>query len=273
MTTKLNLIVPGVVIGSFLTLPAVAQQDRPDLADQTAGLAEAGFEDIDTDLDGSISRAELGAVAGDQDLDQLFSALDADGDGVISRAEWTSWQSQQAEAAAGPRHRVELAITDDTFEGRYFTDGGLVGLGGSSLVLGLLFSTDRDLVGQGQLMMPGLLRGWGPDFLTLSLGVKAHLGLLADPDEEVFDLAPGAEARIALPFDTPMAVVASVFYAPDILTFGDADSALDFNLRYEVQFLEHATGFVGYRLLEFDRDGGGDDDIVDSFQFGLRFAF
>jgi hypothetical protein len=71
----------------------------------------------------------------------------------------------------------------------------------------------------------------------------------------------------------PMYIAGDFFYAPDILTFGDADRVIDFNVRYELQFLQNTTGFVGYHLLNFDRENGGDDDIVDSLNVGLRFAF
>jgi hypothetical protein len=268
MSRNTCLIVSGAVIGSFLALPATAQQDR---ATRTA--AESSFEDIDTDLDGSISRMELRAAVGAENADELFSGVDTNGNDEISRAEWTSWRRQQAARTADSRDQVEIGISGDTIEGRYLTDGGMVGLDRSSLALGLFFSTDRDLIAQGQLMAPGLLQGMVPSFLKLSVGGKAHFAFLADPDDEVFDLAPGAEARLSLPFDTPMAIVGNVFYAPDILTFGDADDVWDVNVRYEVQFLQHTTGFVGYRFLNFDREEGGDDSIVNSFQFGLRFAF
>jgi hypothetical protein len=71
----------------------------------------------------------------------------------------------------------------------------------------------------------------------------------------------------------PMYIAGDFFYAPDILTFGDADAVIDFNVRYEVQFLQNTTAFAGYRLLDFDRESGGDDEIVDTLNVGLRFAF
>jgi hypothetical protein len=98
------------------------------------------------------------------------------------------------------------------------TGAGVVGVDRGSLGLGLFLSTDRDIVGDAQLMVPGLLENLTPDFLSLSLGGKAQVALLTDPDDEVFALSPGAEARLALPFDTPMFVVGSIFYAPDIST-------------------------------------------------------
>jgi hypothetical protein len=271
MSRNTCLIVSGAVIGSCLALPATAQQDQ---AART--VAQSSFEDIDTDLDGSISRAELRAApGGGQNADQLFSAMDANGNDQISGAEWTSWRSQQqALRPAGSRNEVELAITGDTFEGRYLTDGGMIGVDRAILGLGFYFDTERNLVPQGQLMFGGPLRGRLADFISFSVGGKAHMAFLDEPDDEVFSLAPGAEVRVSLPFQLPMAVVGSVFYAPDILTFGDAEHVWDLNLRFEVQFLQSTTGFVGYRVLEFDREeSGGDDTIVDGFQFGVRFAF
>jgi hypothetical protein len=40
-----------------------------------------------------------------------------------------------------------------------------------------------------------------------------------------------------------MYIAGDFFYAPDILTFGDADRVIDFNVRYELQFLQNTTGF------------------------------
>jgi len=137
----------------------------------------------------------------------------------------------------------------------------------------MLLSDDRDIVGSAALMSSGVLENLIPGPLSVSIGGRAYAALLDDPDDDVFGLAPGAEARLTLPFGTPMYAVANFFYAPDIITFGDAKDVLDFNARFEVQFLPRAVGFVGYRLLEFDREQGGDEDIVNSVQLGLRFTF
>jgi hypothetical protein len=44
-------------------------------------------------------------------------------------------------------------------------------------------------------------------------------------------------------------------------------------VRYELQFPQNTTAFVGYRPLDFDREGSGDDEIVNTLSVGLRFAF
>lgn len=44
----------------------------------------------------------------------------------------------------------------------------------------------------------------------------------------------------------------SAFYAPDIVTFGNADNAVDASVRFETQLTEAARIFLGARLFEFE---------------------
>jgi hypothetical protein len=176
-------------------------------------------------------------------------------------------------AATGVRtNAVEVALSEETIQGTYFMDAGRVGLPGGGMGLSLLLSDDRDLVASGSVMAPNVLANVVPGPLSLSIGGKVYAAFLDDPSDDVLGIAPGVEGRYALPFGLPAAVVANVFYAPEIITFGEADNVLDFNVRFEVQATSRVVGFVGYRLLEFDRDNG-DDQIVDNVQFGVRFAF
>jgi hypothetical protein len=159
-------------------------------------------------------------------------------------------------------------------QGKFLTDAGLVGLDGNTLGFGLLLTDDRDIVGSVEFLAAGVLRNLLPDLLELSFGARGLVGLLDDPDDDVVGIAPGVAARARLPVGgPPMYIAGDFFYAPDILTFGDADAVTDFNVRYEVQFLQNTTAFVGYRLLDFDREGSGEDDIVNTLMVGLRHAF
>jgi OmpA family/YfaZ precursor/EF hand len=238
------------------------------------------FDAIDANLDGSISDPEFRSGLREvENPEQLFAQADVDQSGAISRQEWATWREERLRGAE-PRpeperlRQIELAVTDDTLQGKFLTDAGLVGLDGNTIGFGLLLTGDRDIVGDVEFLAPGLLRALLPDFVQVSLGARGLVGLLDDPDDDVVGIAPGAAARVRLPVGgPPMYIAGDFFYAPDILTFGDADRVIDFNVRYELQFLQNTTGFVGYRLLNFDRENGGDDDIVDSLNVGLRLAF
>jgi hypothetical protein len=274
-----------VALGVAMAAPAAAQQ-------QLASAAPIGdptrFEQADLNRDGVLTREEFRAGFPEVDNpDEVFQALDTDGSGVITREQWVAAppatdiepaagldEPPVAEQWPGVRiHQLELEGTESTITVRYLTSGGRIGLEGTELGLGVLVSTDRDIIGSARLLAPDLLEAFLPPNVTLRLGGKAMMALLDDPSDEVFSIGPGVEARVALPIleGTPVAGVGEVYYAPDILTFGEASRMFEFAGRVEVQFLANTVGFVGYRRLEFDRDTG-DDTIVNNVMFGLRFA-
>lgn len=272
-----------MVTAAGLTVAAPAAAQQAESAD--AAVTFPRFDAVDANLDGAISRSEFDRELSElEEPERLFAEADADGDGQISRQEWADWREQRTAAAPDddeeaallePGQEIELAVTEETLQGRYNRDADLVGLDGNRLSFGLLLSDEREAVINGEIMAPGLLAGMLPDFVTLSLGGTAMIGLLDEPDDDIIALAPGAEARVRLPvpFDTPMFGVGRIFYAPDVVTFGDADRVIDFEGRFEVQFLENTVGFVGYRVLNFEREDQGDDKVVNNLQAGLRFVF
>src|SRR3712207_6427741 len=95
---------------------------------------------------------------------------------------------------------VDVALTENTIQGTYITDAPFVGVEGTDLSLGMLLSDDRDIVGSAALMSSGVLENLIPGPLSVSIGGRAYAALLDDPDDDVFGLAPGAEARLTLPF-------------------------------------------------------------------------
>lgn len=256
-------------------------------AQEAAGVAASdfpSFDAVDANLDGTISPAEFQRSLGDvEDPDLLFARADANQDGQIGRQEWSDWREQRMAGVAVPepkpaavperQNQIEVALTDEVLEGKYIRDADLIGLSGNTLAFGILFSDDRDIVGSSELLAPGLIDQWLPPFVSLSLGGKVYLGLLNDPSDDIFAVAPGAELRVDLPLDIPVAAVGRLFYAPDIATFGDSDEVIEFDVRAEMRFLPQTTGFIGYRVLNFEREEGGEDKIVNGIHAGLRFAF
>ena len=166
---------------------------------------------------------------------------------------------------------VELAISDDYIQGRYFTSGGILGVENAQGHVGVYFSDGRDVIANiGMMSIPAPVFTEG---LTLSAGARGYLALLSDPNDDVFGAAPGVEARYALPYKRPMYLVGNFFYAPDILTLGDAENIIDLDLRYEAQIVPDVIGFVGYREFRFDSDEGDDTKAASEIQVGGRFAF
>jgi hypothetical protein len=91
----------------------------------------------------------------------------------------------------GSVREIELAVTDDTLQGKFITDAGLVGLDGNTIGFGLLLSDDRDIVGSVEFLAPGVLRDLLPDFLEVSLGARGLVGLLEIPTTTLSASRPG----------------------------------------------------------------------------------
>jgi len=165
---------------------------------------------------------------------------------------------------------IEVALSDDYIQGRYYTGDGLLGFDDVNGHVGVYFSDSRDLIGNIGLMsrrVPLFIEG-----LTLSVGARGYLALFSDPNDDVVGLAPGVEGRYGLPFDFPLAVVGNIFYSPDVLTLGDAEDILDIDARLEAEIVPNIVGFVGYREFRFDSDIGSDQEAASEIQLGARFA-
>lgn len=166
---------------------------------------------------------------------------------------------------------IELSISNDYIQGRYFTGGGILGFDQTKGHAGFYFSDGRDFIGNiGVMTVPAPVF---IDGLTFSAGARGYVALLSDPNDDVFGVAPGVEARYALAHARPMYLVGNLFYAPDILTLGDAKDIIDLDLRYEAQIVPNAIGFIGYREFRFDSDEGDDTKAASEIQVGGRFAF
>ena len=166
----------------------------------------------------------------------------------------------------------EAALSKETAQFTFRSDSSLIGWGGADLGLGFFYNDDSDFIAQASLVQ---MRQPSEDTpLTFGVGVKAYLGQLDDPDQDVVAFAVGGEVRYTIPGTMPMAVYARGFYAPDITSFSDTKEVVDLTIRFQLEILPETVGFVGIRRLEFDTDDKSsytaDDDNV---HIGVRLTF
>lgn len=96
-----------LAIGVALAMPAAFAQDtqddfgqQPPTPTEAAPAAPQGqvtWNDLDTDGDGNLSRAEAGALP---ELASVFDQADSDGDGNLTPQEYQAWAATQG--AGGP---------------------------------------------------------------------------------------------------------------------------------------------------------------------------
>jgi hypothetical protein len=134
------------------------------------------------------------------------------------------------------------------------------------------YNDDSDFIAQGSLIQMRQPSEETP--LTFGVGVKAYLGHLDDPDQDVVGFAVGGEVRYTIPGTMPMAVLARGFYAPDITSFSDTEGIIDYTIRFQIEIVPETAGFIGIRHLEIDTDDEGDYDADDdNIHIGVRFSF
>jgi hypothetical protein len=166
--------------------------------------------------------------------------------------------------------RGELALSNDTLQLRYIGKDGAVG-GGGQITGAFFLSEERDIVLSAGVLFPANL-----DFgrLSVRFGPQAYAALLEEENNDVMAMSVGAEARFVLNQRMGLALSGQAFYAPDILTFGSADSLTDLSARAELQVAPQMLAFGGMRWFEFDLvEGGGERTLQEELFVGIGYRF
>jgi hypothetical protein len=166
--------------------------------------------------------------------------------------------------------RGELSLSNDTLQLRYLGKDGAVG-GGGQLTGAFFLSEERDIVLSAGALFPANL-----DFgrLSVRFGPQAYAALLEEENNDVMAMSVGAEARFVLNQRMGLALSGQAFYAPDVLTFGSADSLTDLSARAELQVAPQMLAFGGMRWFEFDLvEGGGERTLQEELFVGVGYRF
>lgn len=165
----------------------------------------------------------------------------------------------------------ELALSDDTLQLRYATDGDAVGVDGGRLTGAFFLSEQRDIVLSAGLLFPSTL---DLGRLSIVFGPQLYAALLEDENNDVMSLSVGTEIRLLLNRRMDLAVAGHAYYAPDILTFGSADNLTDMSARLELGIAPRLIAFGGMRWFEFDLvDGTGERTLQEELFVGFGYRF
>jgi hypothetical protein len=165
----------------------------------------------------------------------------------------------------------EAALSSQTAQFTLRSDSSLIGWGGSDLAFSLFYNEDDDIIGQMSLMQ---MRQASQDTpLTFGVGVKAYVGQLDKPDEDVLALAIGGEVRYTIPGTMPMAVYARGFYAPEITSFSGSKEVKDYTFGFQIEALPQTVAFVGVRHFDIKTDAGNHRLDDNRLHVGVRLTF
>lgn len=135
--------------------------------------------------------------------------------------------------------------------------------------LATLYSEQRDSVIHTGLALDASLAS----SFRLSFGSRVYIALLNTENTDAFAGALGIEAAYNLPFKAlPLEFAASIYYAPDILTFGASDRAIDAQIDFTFPLRKQSALFAGARFLQVDTRPE-DREIDNRVHMGIRWDF
>ena len=115
--------------------------------------------------------------------------------------------------------------------------------------------------------------------ITASIGGKA-LFQQHDKQPDGVAMAVGGSVRITPAANKNFALTGSVFFAPNVLSFGDMDDYREVEIRGEYKLSEQFIAYAGYRNNSADYNVNGvkikknkNVDLYDGMMFGGQFKF
>ena len=200
---------------------------------------------------------------------------------------WFGWRSAMWLAsllAAGPAlaqqndddrvrtldHAVEMYVSDDALQARYVRTLDLGEIGPTEARGGFFYNEDRDLIISGDLLA---LVGHEVNVRSLELrvGTRVYGAFLAPEDQDVFGVGLGGEAEYFFTRARTASIQLSLFYSPDIVTFGTSDNIKDASVRLVTRLRDGTDVFVGFRSFEIDLPI--DREVDDNMHIGFRRSF
>ncbi len=171
---------------------------------------------------------------------------------------------------------LDVDLSNDSVQARYVTFAGdTTGLGNSELDLGILYSSPQDSKDDSVLGMAGLLvtgdAGTGSPGLSVGVGFKLFGGSV--DGNSLAALALSGQLRYHPKAMGRLGLTGQIHYAPNIVTFIDADRFSSVTARVEYEVHPQAIVYLGYRKVWADLSNGPNIDLDNGGHIGLQILF
>lgn len=163
--------------------------------------------------------------------------------------------------------KLDFNLSDEAFLLRYT---GPATSGGMQLDYGLLHQEDDVYVGSLGLH---LVDNAGTDKTPFQVGLGGRLQYVETDPASGGAITIGAWGRYTFPGADRFALAGSIYFAPDVTSFGDLENYLEFGIRAEYEVLRNASLYLGYRNVEADFDVFDDAELDDGLHLGMQFNF
>lgn len=166
----------------------------------------------------------------------------------------------------------DINLSADAAQFKYGSNVGATNFGRSEMTIGFLYNEDDNYLTELGLLVIDEAGSKTPG-LELGVGPKLWFGGSDESDVDIGGIGLGGQLRYKNMNQPRIVYGASLFYAPSIVSFLDADSILEYDIRVEYELLPTANVYLGFRSIEADIKNRKDVEIDESAILGLRFNF
>jgi hypothetical protein len=164
----------------------------------------------------------------------------------------------------------DINLRDTSAQLQYSAALGHSTLGKSDIHLGYLYTSKSNSFVDFGILVKDEVSANIPG-LTAGVGIKGDLAKVNSRNASA--LALGGMVRYAVPAMPKVGVVGAMFYSPNIVTFGDAESTLESTARVEYEIIPQATAYLGYRKINVKLKNAGEENLDEGVLVGVKLAF
>lgn len=113
----------------------------------------------------------------------------------------------------------------------------------------------------------------GPNPLRAGLGGRLYYTNSDTAFDDELTLALGGFVNYTLPDYNRFSIGARLYYAPEILTFGDSEEFIELDARISYNVLRDADVFLGARYIGIEFEGGGKLRLDTGLHAGIQLRF
>ena len=170
---------------------------------------------------------------------------------------------------------IEAYVSGKTIDVQYYRELRIQDAGVVEASAGILYNEQRDLVA-----IFDALSYIGDQArqreIEVSVGARVFAAFLNQENEDTLGVGLGGQAEWFFNQKRRSSLRLSLFYAPDILTFGIANNIRDYAIDLQSRVGDSSFAFVGFRHLEVDTVSeavSGNRNLDDEVHIGFRHSF
>ncbi len=181
----------------------------------------------------------------------------------------TSLAFAMASAPAGAG-ALDINLSDNSAQIQYSSSMGRDSLGKTEFHTGFIYTDQDNLFGDAGILVKNDV-GTGFPGVTVGMGFKGVMATIDNSD--ALALALGTQVRFSPSAASRFGIAGQFYFAPNIVTFRDADRFIETGVRLEYEILPQAVAYLGYRKIKFGLEVGPDAVLDEGAHVGVKIAF